>query len=164
MLEPALKRVQSGGKAQPIVADARQGLAEALLNLGGTFSGDNTAEVALVCGRLALYLRPDLDLAPKEGSSLKFEKKTTSAEYVRALDQAAADARKALSDCTDEHLVTQWQLKVAGNVVQQDTRANMIQDTFGHWSHHRGQMTVYLRLLGAKVPSTFGPSADEKTF
>lgn len=63
ILEPALKRVGQGGKAQPIVADARQGLAEALLNLGGTFSGDNTAEVALVCGRLAIYLRPDLDLA-----------------------------------------------------------------------------------------------------
>jgi tetratricopeptide (TPR) repeat protein len=63
VLEPALKRVESGGKAQPIVANARQGLAEALLNLGGTFSGDNTAEVALVCGRLAIYLRPDLDLA-----------------------------------------------------------------------------------------------------
>jgi tetratricopeptide (TPR) repeat protein len=62
VLEPALKRVEQGGKAPPIVADARQGLAEALLNLGGTFSGDNTAEVALVCGRLAIYLRPDLDL------------------------------------------------------------------------------------------------------
>jgi tetratricopeptide (TPR) repeat protein len=63
MLEPALKRVETGGKAPRIVADARQGLAEALLNLGGTFSGENTAEVALVCGRLAIYLRPDLDLA-----------------------------------------------------------------------------------------------------
>ena len=50
---------------------------------------------------------PELDLAPKEGSSsLKYEKKTTGAEFVRALDQNAADARKALSDCTEEHLAT----------------------------------------------------------
>ena len=63
VLAPALKRLDSGAKAPPIVADARQGLAEALLNLGGTLSGDNTAEVAMVCGRLAIYLRPDLDLA-----------------------------------------------------------------------------------------------------
>jgi Flp pilus assembly protein TadD len=55
--------LESGAKAKPIVANAREGLAEALLNLGGTLSGDNTAEVALVCGRLAIYLRPDLDLA-----------------------------------------------------------------------------------------------------
>jgi len=38
------------------------------------------------------------------------------------------------------------------------------QDTFSHWSHHRGQMTVYLRLLERKVPGIFGPSADEKSF
>jgi tetratricopeptide (TPR) repeat protein len=63
VLEPALARLESGAKAQPIVSNAREGLAEALLNLGGTLSGDNTAEVAMVCGRLALYLRPDLDLA-----------------------------------------------------------------------------------------------------
>jgi tetratricopeptide (TPR) repeat protein len=63
VLEPALKRLDTGAKAPPVVADARQGLAEALLNLGGTLSGDNTAEVAMVCGRLAIYLRPDLDLA-----------------------------------------------------------------------------------------------------
>jgi len=63
VLEPALARLDSGAKAPPIVGDARQGLAEALLNLGGTLSGDNTAEVAMVCGRLAIYLRPDLDLA-----------------------------------------------------------------------------------------------------
>jgi len=121
--------------------------------------------VAVIPSWIALQVtKPDLDLAPKEGSSLKYEKKTTSADYVRALDQAAADARKALSDCTEEHLATPWQLKVAGRVVQHDTRANMIQDTLSHWSHHRGQITVYLRLLGATVPSTFGPSADEKSF
>ncbi len=37
----------------------------------------------------------------------------------------------------------------------------MIQDTFNHWAHHRGQMTVYLRLMGAKVPALYGPSADD---
>jgi uncharacterized damage-inducible protein DinB len=40
----------------------------------------------------------------------------------------------------------------------------MIQDSINHWSHHRGQMTVYLRLLGAKVPALYGPSADEPQF
>lgn len=39
-----------------------------------------------------------------------------------------------------------------------------VQDSFNHWCHHRGQMTVYLRLTGAKVPSLYGPSADEKGF
>lgn len=109
--------------------------------------------------------RTDLDLAPKDGtSSLKYEKKSTSAEFLRALDDAAAEARQALQGVSDDDLAKNWQLKVSGRVVQEDTRANMIQDTLSHWSHHRGQMTVYLRLLDRKVPGIFGPSADEKSF
>ena len=51
-----------------------------------------------------------------------------------------------------------------GQVVMETPRWEMIQDTINHWAHHRGQMTVYLRLLGAKVPSIYGPSADDKQF
>lgn len=40
----------------------------------------------------------------------------------------------------------------------------MIQDTCNHWTPHRGQMTVYPRLMGAKVPAIYGPSADDKSF
>jgi uncharacterized damage-inducible protein DinB len=40
----------------------------------------------------------------------------------------------------------------------------MIQDTIHHRAHHRGQMTVHLRVIGAKVPALYGPSADDKTF
>ena len=40
----------------------------------------------------------------------------------------------------------------------------VIRDTFLHSAHHRGQMTVYLRLLGSKVPSVYGPSADDRSF
>jgi len=43
-------------------------------------------------------------------------------------------------------------------------RHEVIQDTINHWSHHRGHMTVYLRLMGAKVPALYGPSADDKGF
>ena len=50
------------------------------------------------------------------------------------------------------------------NVVQEQPRYEMIQDTINHWAHHRGQMTVYLRLMGAKVPALYGPSADDKRF
>jgi len=109
--------------------------------------------------------RPDLDLAPADGStSVPRTKKTTRADYLKALDDAAAAARKALEDTSDEHLATNWQLKVRGNVVQAGKRHQMIQDTFNHLAHHRGQMTVYLRLMDAKVPALFGPSADDKNF
>ena len=83
---------------------------------------------------------------------------------MQALDKTAAEARVALEKTTDEHLNTPWQLKARGNVVQEGPRYAMIQDTINHWAHHRGQMTVYLRLMGAKVPAIYGPSADDRSF
>ena len=122
--------------------------------------------VATIPSWIAMQVtRPDLDLAPADGStSVPRTKKTTRADYLKALDEAAASAKKALEETSDEHLATNWQLKVRGNVVQEGKRHQMIQDTFNHLAHHRGQMTVYLRLMDAKVPALFGPSADDKNF
>ena len=106
----------------------------------------------------------ELDVAPAQGPSMKPEPKKTSAALIQALDKSAADARAALEKTTDEHLNTTWQLKARGAIVQEAPRYQMIQDTINHWAHHRGQMTVYLRLMGAKVPAIYGPSADEKSF
>ncbi len=106
----------------------------------------------------------ELDVAPAEGSAMKREKKETSAALIQALDKSAAETRAVLEKTTDDHLNTPWQLKARGQVVQEAPRYVMIQDTINHWVHHRGQMTVYLRLMGAKVPATYGPSSDDKTF
>jgi uncharacterized damage-inducible protein DinB len=105
-----------------------------------------------------------LDIAPADGSKFPRTPKVTRADYLKALDDAAEKAREAFKNATDEHLKTTWQLKARGNVVQEGPRYEMIQETISHWSHHRGQMTVYLRLMGAKVPALFGPSADENSF
>ena len=121
--------------------------------------------VATIPSWIALQVtKNDLDVAPADGSTMKQEPKKTSAALVQALDKTAADARAALEKTTDEHLNTPWQLKARGNVVQEGPRYAMIQDTINHWAHHRGQMTVYLRLMGAKVPAIYGPSADDKNF
>jgi len=121
--------------------------------------------VATIPSWIALQVtKNDLDVAPADGSTMKPEPKKTSAALVQALDKTAADARAALEKTTDEHLNTPWQLKARGNVVQEGPRYAMIQDTINHWAHHRGQMTVYLRLMGATVPALYGPSADDKRF
>ena len=107
----------------------------------------------------------ELDVAPAPGES-KMENKRldTSAELIEALDQAAAGARSAFEQTSDEHLKTSWRLLAKGKVVLEAPRYEMIQDTINHWAHHRGQMTVYLRLMGAKVPAIYGPSADDNSF
>ena len=83
-------------------------------------------------------------------------------ELLAALDSAHADARKALENTTDVHLLTPWKFVVGGHVASENPRHVMIADSvFSHLSHHRGQLTVYLRLNEASVPALFGPSADE---
>jgi uncharacterized damage-inducible protein DinB len=59
--------------------------------------------------------------------------------------------------------MTQWFLAELESEAGQP-RHDVIRDTFLHSAHHRGQMTVYLRLLGAKVPSVYGPTADDQSF
>lgn len=53
---------------------------------------------------------------------------------------------------------------MGGNVVWEAPRHEVIRETFNHLAHHRGQLTVYYRLLGVKVPALYGPSADEQAF
>jgi len=106
----------------------------------------------------------ELDLAPVGGGKVERKRLDTSEELVQALDKAAVDVRSALEKTTDEHLQTKWRLLARGQVVMEAPRYEMIQDTINHWAHHRGQMTVYLRLMGAKVPAIYGPSADDNQF
>ena len=121
--------------------------------------------VANIFSWVAMAITMDeLDIAPKDGPKYKPVPLNTSTELVAALDKAVAQARAALEQTTDAHLETPWRLLAAGQLAFEQPRHQVIRDTFLHSAHHRGQMTVYLRLLGAKVPSVYGPTADDKSF
>jgi len=121
--------------------------------------------VASMPSWLAMMVTKDeLDVAPEGGSNMKQTRKETSGALLSALEEAAANARSALEKSSEEHLNTSWRLLARGQVVAEAPRYVMIQDTINHWSHHRGQMTVYLRLMGARVPALYGPSADDNRF
>jgi len=108
--------------------------------------------------------RDELDVAPPKGQGMKPSPKESSEELIKALDDAVKNLYAALDQTNDEHLKTNWKLLAGGNVVMEAPRYSMIQDTINHWAHHRGQMTVYLRLMDQKVPALYGPSADDKSF
>lgn len=87
----------------------------------------------------------------------------TNRELVASFDEAVTAAREALQGATDEHLRTNWKMLVGGHVASDTPRYTSIRDAvFTHLGHHRGQLTVYLRLNEALVPSIYGPSADER--
>ncbi len=121
--------------------------------------------VARLPSWLALIIKQDeLDLKPPGGSNVDQRPLRTTGELVQALDDGVAQARDALASATDEHLLKPWRLLVAGRVVSQDARHVVLRDTFMHLSHHRGQLTVYLRLNDVPVPAIYGPSADDARF
>src|SRR5215203_4392938 len=106
----------------------------------------------------------ELDIAPKDGPQMRPAAMNSSAELIAGLDKAMEDARAAFNGTTDDHLLTPWRLLAGGAVVLESPRHVMIRDAINHLAHHRGQMTVYLRLLGQTVPALYGPSADDKRF
>jgi uncharacterized damage-inducible protein DinB len=107
----------------------------------------------------------ELDLNPPGGSNVNTAPLATSRELVQAHDQGVADARTLLAGTSDDRYTnTTWKLLVSRNIVSEDPRYIVVRDTFMHWAHHRGQLTVYLRLNNATVPSVYGPTADDSSF
>jgi len=83
-------------------------------------------------------------------------------EILAALDASVAQVRELLPKFTAEQLQETWRMTKDGQQVLAIPRAAMLRTILlNHWYHHRGQLGVYLRLLGVKVPATYGPSGDE---
>jgi uncharacterized damage-inducible protein DinB len=84
---------------------------------------------------------------------------------MRALDESVGKARQILRGMDDAALGKTWRV-VDGDreMMAMPVGAVMRSIMLNHWYHHRGQLSVYLRQVGALVPSIYGPSADENPF
>jgi uncharacterized damage-inducible protein DinB len=85
-------------------------------------------------------------------------------ELVAHFEDNMKAAKTALQGATDEELESNFTLKANGQVLYTSKKINDIGITINHWVHHRGQLTVYMRLNNIDVPSIYGPSADDKNF
>ena len=92
-----------------------------------------------------------------------FNPKTTQ-ELVNHLEENLDGAKKALQNVSDDELQNSFTLKANGKVIYTAPKIQDIGTTINHWVHHRGQLTVYMRLNDIAVPSIYGPSADDKIF
>jgi uncharacterized damage-inducible protein DinB len=126
--------------------------------------------LAMLVARLPSWIgmiinKDELDLNPPGGgSNIDQRPLRTSKELVQAMQEGVEQARQAITNTNAQHLMKPWKLLVSGKVVSEQPRYIVIRDTFMHLSHHRGQLTVYLRLNDAQVPAIYGPSADEMSF
>lgn len=87
---------------------------------------------------------------------------STKAELLEALDKNVAAARAAIAGASDEHLGKIWTFSFAGHTVFALPRTAALRSMMmSHVIHHRGQLSVYLRLNDVPIPGMYGPSADE---
>jgi uncharacterized damage-inducible protein DinB len=98
-----------------------------------------------------------LDLKAATGYS--FEKTETLLDL---FDRNVQGARDALARASEADFDVPWSLTMGDRVLISMPRSDVVRQTISHLSHHRGQMTVYLRLLDIAVPSIYGPTADER--
>jgi len=106
-----------------------------------------------------------LDIAPAGGPSFVLPKPANRKELLQVFDKNCAEARGALAAGNDTAYGQPWALLMGGKELFSEPRSAVLRRmVFNHLIHHRGQLTVYLRLLNVPVPGLYGPSADEQTF
>lgn len=120
--------------------------------------------VASMPSWITLIIEQDeLDLTPPPGRG-QYQQPPAD-RLVETLDGHVAKARQSLAQTSDRFLeTTNWRLLAGGNVVMDLPRHIVLRDTLNHLAHHRGQLTVYLRLNDRPVPAIYGPSADDSQF
>lgn len=109
-----------------------------------------------------------ISMMTKEGevnfATFKSAEPKTTAELLAVCDDNMAKVREVLSSISNEALQEHCYLKQGDQVLMDMTKQENISSCINHLVHHRGQLTVYMRLNDIPVPSIYGPSADEKTF
>jgi len=102
------------------------------------------------------------DMAPLGGEQIREEPIDSVEGALEMFDANVAAAREAIANAGDEAMMTSWSLLKGGEEIISMPRIAVLRSfIMNHMIHHRGQVTVYLRLNDLPVPALYGPSADE---
>jgi len=125
--------------------------------------GQLALHIATVPGNLVKILQKDEhEISPK---AFTFQDPQSVEEIHSTFQQSVRDADAYLSGMSEEQAKADWTLKGNGKTIFTKPRIGVVRMIMmNHIYHHRGQLSVYLRMVGAPVPSIYGPSADENPF
>ena len=117
--------------------------------------------LALLVAEIPLWIKHMVIEGEIDFVTFKHLSPKTTSELVAHFEDNVNAAKAALKAATDESLESNFTLKANGQVLYTAKKLNDIGITINHWVHHRGQLTVYMRLNNIDVPSIYGPSADD---
>ena len=122
-------------------------------------------QLALHVAQVPLAIATLVERLSVEAPNVPLTLPASRAEILDALDASVAQAIERLAAWSDEDLAAAWTLTLDGAVLVAMPRGEALRTIMlNHSYHHRGQLTVYLRLLDVPVPSVYGPTADENPF
>jgi uncharacterized damage-inducible protein DinB len=126
--------------------------------------GELSVHLARLPTWVTLTLRgTELDLDPPDGPALPRGVFESAAATIAAFDRSVSDARAALSSTIDAELDVPWTLRKAGETLFTMPRGAVLRTfAFNHAIHHRGQLSIYLRLCDVPLPPMYGPTADSE--
>jgi uncharacterized damage-inducible protein DinB len=120
--------------------------------------GHLTQLVAIMPGWFTRVIREGrIDLASGPGYSFQ-----STESLLEQFDRHVREGREAIAGATDAELDETFQLTAGPQTLMSLPKGEVVRQTINHLIHHRGQLTVYLRLIDVPVPSIYGPTADEK--
>jgi uncharacterized damage-inducible protein DinB len=107
--------------------------------------------------------RSELDIAPVDGPKTAGYSIETTAALLELFDKNAKAGREAIARTTDAQFDEPWSFKAAGRTMFTQTKYLALRTSvINHLVHHRAQLGLYLRLVDEKVPSMYGPTADDR--
>ena len=123
-----------------------------------------TGYLALIVAEIPKWIQHTLDTTEIDFATFEHAHPKTSAELVSHFDENIQKAKEALERASDETLKEAFALKNSGQLLFSSSKREMLVPMINHLVHHRGQLTIYMRLNNIPVPSIYGPSADDRSF
>lgn len=120
--------------------------------------------LALLVAEIPKWITAAIEENEIDYATFKHFQPANTEELVKHFDENIEGTKKALQQAKEEVFSKDFILKANGNTLFTQPVKDSISSTLNHWVHHRGQLTVYMRLNNIAVPSIYGPSADDKTF
>ena len=126
--------------------------------------GQLAGHVANLAWWLTMTLnQPFYDVAPGGDKEARLDPPASREELLNAFDAKTKAARARLATTSDAEMMAPWTLKAGGHEIFTMPRVTTIRSfVMNHMIHHRGQLSVYLRLKDVPLPSMYGPTADEQ--
>ena len=120
--------------------------------------------LTLLVAEIPMWIATMVEKSEIDFATFTHAKPKTTADMVKHFDENLEAAKKALKDISNKELAEPFFLKNHGQVIFSSPKKDNVGSSINHLVHHRGQLTVYMRLNNIPVPSIYGPSADDKGF